>query len=73
MDPTDDPTYGQQQLSFFNGHYDNYCYLPMACFLQFDEEPDQYLFAYVLRTGDAPSSLGAVALLSRTVKLCIFR
>lgn len=69
MDPTDDPTYGQQQLSFFNAHYDNYCYLPMACFLQFDEEPDQYLFAYVLRAGDAPSSFGAVALLSRTIKL----
>lgn len=69
MDPTDDPTYGQQQLSFFNAHYDNYCYLPMACFLQFDEEPDQYLFAYVLRAGDAPSSLGAVALLDRTIRL----
>ena len=69
MDPTDDPTYGQQQLSFFNAHYDNYCYLPMACFVQFDEEPDQYLFAYVLRAGDAPSSLGAVTLLSRSIKL----
>jgi len=69
MDPTDDPTYGQQQMSFFNAHYDNYCYLPMACFLQFDEEPDQYLFAYVLRPGDVSASFGAVALLSRTIKL----
>ena len=68
MDPTDDPTYGQQQMSFFNAHYDNYCYLPMACFVQFDEEPDQYLFAYVLRAGDAPASHGAVALLGRTIK-----
>ena len=68
MDPTDDPTYGHQQMSFFNAHYDNHCYLPMACFVQFDEEPDQYLFAYVLRAGDASASHGAVALLRRTIK-----
>lgn len=23
LDPTDDPTHGAQQLSFFNGHYDS--------------------------------------------------
>ncbi len=28
MDPTDDPTYGGQQLALFNGHYGNWCYLP---------------------------------------------
>jgi hypothetical protein len=22
LDPTDDPTHGAQQMSFFNGHYD---------------------------------------------------
>jgi hypothetical protein len=27
LDPTDDPTHGAQQLSFFNGHYDTWCYL----------------------------------------------
>jgi len=27
-DPTDDPTHGQQQFTFFNSHYDSYCYLP---------------------------------------------
>jgi hypothetical protein len=25
--PTDDPTHGAQQMSFFNGHYDSWCYL----------------------------------------------
>ncbi len=25
LDPTDDPTHGAQQLSFFNGHYDTWC------------------------------------------------
>ena len=68
MDPTDDPTYGQQQLTLFNSHYDNWCYLPVACFLQFDEEPDQYLFAYVLRSGGAVASEGAVAILRRVIR-----
>src|SRR5699024_62022 len=68
MDPTDDPTYGGQQLSLFNGHYGNWCYLPMAAFLQFDAEADQYLFAYVLRAGDAPATEGAQALLSRVIR-----
>jgi hypothetical protein len=30
LDPTDDPTHGGQQLTFFNGHYDTWCYLPVA-------------------------------------------
>ncbi len=51
LDPTDDPTHCAQQLTFFNGHYDNWCYLPVAGFLTFNEEPDQYLFAYLLRPG----------------------
>src|SRR6266849_2497712 len=33
LDPTDDPTHGQQQFTFFNSNYDSYCYLPMVCFL----------------------------------------
>jgi hypothetical protein len=65
LDPTDDPTHGAQQLTFFNGHYDRWCYLPVAGFLTFDEEPDQYLFAYVLRPGNAPATRGALGILSR--------
>ncbi|MGB5102778.1 MAG: transposase, partial [Steroidobacteraceae bacterium] len=53
LDPTDDPTHGAQPLSFFNGHYDSWCYLPVAGFLTFDEEAEQYLFACVLRPGNA--------------------
>jgi Transposase DDE domain group 1 len=34
LDPTDDPTHGAQQLSFFNGHYDTWCYLPVMGFCQ---------------------------------------
>lgn len=65
LDPTDDPTHGAQQLSFFNGHYDTWCYLPVAGFVQFDEEPEQYLFAYLLRPGNADAKLGAMGLLRR--------
>lgn len=67
LDPTDDPTHGAQQLSFFNGHYDTWCYLPVAGFLSFNEEPEQYLFAYVLRPGNATASVGAIGILSRVL------
>src|ERR1035441_3587194 len=55
LDPTDDPTHGAQQLTFFNHHYDTYCYLPVVGFLSFDEEPDQYLVTAVLRPGIVPT------------------
>ena len=32
LDSTDDPTHGQQQLSFFNGAYDQHLYHPMLIF-----------------------------------------
>jgi hypothetical protein len=67
MDPTDDPTHGQQQFAFFNGHYDCYCYLPMVCFLTFNEEAEQYLVAAVLRPGNAPASAGALGILRRLI------
>ena len=68
LDPTDDPTHGAQQLSFFNGHYDSHCYLPMVCFLTFNEEAEQYLVAAVLRPGNAPGSAGAVGILRRLIR-----
>ena len=36
LDPTDDATHGAQQLTFFNGHYDSWCYLPLLAFLTFE-------------------------------------
>ena len=38
LDPTDDPTHGAQQLTFFNGHDDTWCYLPLLAFVTFDDE-----------------------------------
>lgn len=69
LDPTDDPTHGAQQLSFFNGHYDSWCYLPIVGFLTFDNEPEQYLFTAVLRAGNAPAKLGAIGILDRILDL----
>jgi hypothetical protein len=60
LDPTDDPTHGQQELSFFNGHYDTACYLPLVATLTFDDEPIQYLVGIVLRPGNAPAGRGAI-------------
>src|SRR5436189_3799278 len=68
LDPTDDPTHGAQQLTFFNGHYDTYCYLPMVGFLTFDQEAEQYLVTAVLRPGNAPGSAGAVGILRRLIQ-----
>ncbi len=68
LDPTEDPTHGAQQLSFFNRHYDSHCYLPMVCFLTFDGEAEQYLVAAVLRPGNAPGSAGALGILRRLIE-----
>ncbi len=65
MDSTEDPTYGNQQLTFFNAFYDNWCYLPMVTTLQFEDEPDHHLVAPVLRPGNAHGSLGAIAIMKR--------
>ncbi len=67
LDPTEDPTHGEQQLSFFNGYYGNWCYLPMMGFVSFDREPEQYLVASVLRPGNAPDKKGAIGILDRLV------
>ncbi|MGH7752230.1 MAG: IS1380 family transposase, partial [Gemmatimonadales bacterium] len=63
LDPTDDPTHGQQELAFFNGHYDTWCYLPLVATLTVNDEAEQDLVAVVLRPGTSPAKHGAVGLL----------
>jgi hypothetical protein len=65
LDVTDDPTHGAQQLTFFNGFYDHWCYLPLVGTLTFDDEARQYLVAAILRPGNAAGTAGAVSLLHR--------
>jgi hypothetical protein len=68
LDPTDDPTHGAQQQTFFNWYYDTFCYLPVVGFLTFDQEVEQYLVTAVLRPGNAPGSAGAVGILRRLIE-----
>ena len=63
LDPTDDPTHGQQEFAFFNGHYDTWCYLPVVATVTFDDEAAQFAVAAILRPGKAPATLGARGIL----------
>ncbi len=65
LDPTDDPTHGQQELAFFNGHYDTYCYLPLLGFLAFNDEAEQHLVTALLRPGTVAAHRGVQGVLAR--------
>ena len=67
LDVTEDATHGAQQLTFFNGFYGGWCYLPLMAFLTIDDEPRQYLVAAVLRPGNAATAAGARSLLRRLI------
>jgi hypothetical protein len=67
LDPTVDPTYGGQQLSLFNGHYDTWCYLPLVVTIQIDDEPEEHLVAVMLRPGTGSPVGAAKGLLQRLV------
>jgi len=67
LDITADPTHGVQQLTFFNGHYDTFCYLPLLLFVRFNDEPEQHLLTAVLRPGNAPDKRGVLSLLRRVL------
>lgn len=59
MDSTEDRTYGQQQLSFFNSHYDSYMYHPLLVF----EGNSGVLLSSRLRPGNAAAFRQAVPML----------
>src|SRR5437899_2201117 len=63
LDSTDDPTHGQQQLSFFNGAYGQHMYHPMLIF----ERHSGCLLAARLRPGNASSHARIVPMLLRLV------
>lgn len=64
IDTTDDPTHGQQQLSFFHGFYDQHMYHP---FLVFDGERGNLITA-VLRPGNAHAARGVVGVLRELIR-----
>jgi len=61
IDPSDVTTYGEQFGQFFNGHYDDHCFLPQFVFC------GEFPLAAVLRPGNAPALEGARRLLERIV------
>ena len=64
LDPTANPTHGAQQLALFGRFYDTACYLPLAGFLTFDVEVEQYLLLRP-RAGIVASRQGAIGALKR--------
>jgi hypothetical protein len=63
LDPTDDPTHGQHELAFFNGHYDTWCSRPLVATLTCNDAVEPYLVAIVLRPGNSLAKHGAFGLL----------
>jgi hypothetical protein len=55
LDTTDDPTHGDQQLTFFHGYYDQYQYLPLII----SEPTTQHVFLAWLRPGTLHPTRGA--------------
>lgn len=64
LDPTDDPTHGQQQLSLFHGYYQQHQYFPM---LIFEGETGMPLGAW-LRPGTVGAGCGAAEMLREIVE-----
>lgn len=50
LDPSDDPTHGQQEFTFYNHYYQSYCYLPLCIF----EGTSHALVTAFLRPGKRP-------------------
>jgi hypothetical protein len=63
LDSTEDPTHGQQPLSFFNAHYDSYMYFPLFVF-----DGEGRLASFRLRPGNAGNSRYAAPLMRRLVR-----
>ena len=64
IDSTDDPTHGDQQLSFFHGFYDQHIYHPL---LVFDGENGALITA-LLRSGRVHAAKGAATVLTRLIR-----
>jgi hypothetical protein len=63
LDGTDDPTYGNQQLTFFHGYYDQHMYHVLVIY----DADTGALVTAVLRAGNRHASYGVVAILKRII------
>lgn len=66
-DVTDDPTHGNQQLTFFQTYYDCYCFLPLLVFVTVNGERQQHLVGAVLRPSDTDPGKKSIGVLSRII------
>ena len=64
MDHSEDATYGQQQLSFYNHHYRSHCYLPLFLF----EGISGKFITAALRPGKRPKGAENAMILKRVLK-----
>jgi hypothetical protein len=64
IDSSEDPTHGQQELTFFNGHYDSYMYHPLFVF----EGGSGMLLASRLRPGNVGGIRQLLPLVRPTVR-----
>ncbi|MBV8647719.1 IS1380 family transposase [Paludibacterium sp.] len=65
LDHTDDATYGQQELAFYNHHYGHYCYLPLLIF----EANSGALVTAVLRPSTRPTGAENAMIMKRVLGL----
>ncbi len=65
IDATDDPTYGQQQLSMFNGYYGQFMYNELF----FHDGDTGQIIVPVLRPGNSHSNKWYVSILKRVVQM----
>lgn len=63
MDTTHDPVHGYQQLSFYNGFYETYCYTPLFIFSDCG-----FPLCALLRQGNAAPAEGALRMLRQIVR-----
>src|SRR5215468_8220291 len=61
IDHSDDPTHGQQELTFYNPYYQSYCYLPLFIF----EGTSHALVTACLRPGKRPPGAENAMILAR--------
>lgn len=64
MDHSEDATYGQQELSFYNHHYRSYCYLPLFLF----EGISGKFITAALRPGKRPKGTENAMIIKRVLR-----
>ena len=64
FDDTEDRVHGHQQLSMFNGYYDEYCFMPLHIYEGFSGK----LISTILKPGKRLDGNGTLAILSRLIK-----